>query len=119
LATIVGQNGAVADQKNAVTRAAIIDRAIFECTKKILLAYGGRTTTLFLYNFRTKTVFRDTEIASSPEDLETSLNHMFDGASVIVKRAIISELSLKFGLSGDYTTLKEAFEASRVKGSTP
>jgi hypothetical protein len=116
LSTLVGQKGTAADQKNAVAQAATIDQTIFECTKKILSAYGGRTTTLFLYNFRTKTVFRDTEIPSSPEDLETSLDLMFDGASVIVKNAIISELSLKFGLSGNYTTLKEAFEASRAKG---
>ena len=116
MSRLVGQNGTTNDQKKAVTQAAIIDQTIFECTKKILLAYGGRTTSLFLYNFRTKTVFRDTEIPSSPEDFETSLDQMFDGASVIVKKAIINELSLKFDLSGNYTTLKEAFEASRAKG---
>lgn len=106
------------NQNEAIIRAAQIDQTIFQCVKKTLSAYVGSTMLLFLYNCRTKRAFRDAEIPASPEDLEESLDHMFDEASTIVKKAIISEVSAAFGLPGEYNNLKEAFESARNKGMT-
>ncbi len=81
--------------------------------KKTLHQYGGRTPNMFLYNMRSRSVLRDYDIPSKPEELEECLDHIFDGASVIVKRAIINELKIKCGASQDCESLKEAFETAR------
>lgn len=68
---------------------------------------------MFLYNLKTRRFIKDYDIPSEPEELEECLNHIFDGASIIVKDAIIAEVSVKCGLAQDFTTLKQAFESAR------
>ena len=106
------------NQNDTIIRAAQVDQTIFQCVKKTVSAYVGSTMLLFLYNCRTKRAFRDAEIPGSPEDLEESLDRMYDEASTIVKKAIICEVSTAFGLPGEFNNLKEAFESARNKGMT-
>lgn len=89
------------------------DQVILECVKKTLHKYGGSMPNMFLYNFKSKRFLKDFEIPSKPEELEECLDHIFDAASVIVKNAIISEVSMKCSLTRDCNTLKEAFEIAR------
>ena len=98
---------------NGTTSLYTRDQVILECVKKTLHQYGGRTPNMFLYNLRTRSMLRDHDIPSKPEELEECLDHIFDGTSIIVKKAIIDELKAKCGLTQDCTTLKEAFELAR------
>lgn len=68
---------------------------------------------MFLYNIKSRRFLKDYDIPSQPEELEECLDHIFDGASIIVKKAIINEVSTKCGLTEDYESLKEAFESAR------
>jgi hypothetical protein len=81
--------------------------------KKTLHRYGGRMPNMFLYNPKTKSFIKDYDIPSKPEELEECLDHIFDDASIIVKKAIIAELSAKCGLSQPCASLKETFESAR------
>ena len=89
------------------------DQLILECVKKTLHRYGGRMPNMFLYNLRSRRFIKDFDIPSKPEEFEECLDHIFDGASVIVKTAIITELIMKCGLTEDCRTMKEAFECAR------
>jgi hypothetical protein len=89
------------------------DQAILECVKKTLHRYGGKTPNLFLYSIRSRSMLKDFEIPSKPEEFEECLDNIFDGSSVIVKRSIIEEVKMKFGLAQDCDNLKEAFESAR------
>jgi hypothetical protein len=89
------------------------DQAILDCVKKTLHKYGGRSPNLFLYNTRSKSMLRDYDIPSKPEELEECLDHIFDASSIIIKKSIIEEIKMKFGLAQDYVNLKEAFESAR------
>ena len=68
---------------------------------------------MFLYNVKSRRFLKDFEIPSKPEELEECLDHIFDGASIIVKNAIIAEVSLKCGLTQYCSSLKDAFESAR------
>lgn len=89
------------------------DQIILECVKKTLHQYGGRTPNIFLYNLRTRSMLRDYDIPSKPDELEECLDHVFDGTSIIIKQAIINELKVKCGLPQECVTLKEAFDLAR------
>jgi hypothetical protein len=58
-------------------------------------------------------MLRDHDIPSKPEELEECLDHIFDASSIIVKKSIIEEIKMKFGLAQDCVNLKEAFEFAR------
>jgi hypothetical protein len=62
---------------------------------------------------RTKKVLKDRDIPNNPEQLEECLDHIFDGASVIVKKAIVDQVKEKFGLAQESTSMKETFELAR------
>jgi hypothetical protein len=98
---------------NNVTPLYSVNQTILECVKKTLRHYGGLTPNMFLYNRRTKSFLEDFDIPSKPQELEECLDHMFDSASVIVKKAIVDELTMRCGLSQSCSTLKEAFELAR------
>jgi hypothetical protein len=98
--------------KEAIVRAAQVDQAIFECVRKVFTEYAGGQR-LFLYNYRKRRVLREPEIPSKPEELEECLDHLFDGASVIVKKAIVAELTSRFQLPQDCNDLKHTFELAR------
>ena len=89
------------------------DKEILNCVKKTLHGYGGRTPDPFLYDFRSKTMLRDRDIPNKPLELEECLDHIFDGASIIVKKAMIDEVKTNFGLKQDCRNLKEAFKFAR------
>ncbi|HVB12265.1 MAG TPA: hypothetical protein VNE86_03970 [Nitrososphaerales archaeon] len=98
---------------NGATSLYARDQVILECVKKTLHQYGGRTPNMFLYNLRTRSMLRDYDIPSKPEELEECLDHIFDGTSIIVKQAIINELKVKCALTQECATLKEAFDLVR------
>jgi hypothetical protein len=100
-------------EEGQLARLRLCDQTILECVKKTLHRYGGSMPNLFLYNIKSKHFLKDFDIPSKPEELEECLDNIFDGASIIIKSAIITEVSLKCGFTHDCTTLKEAFEFAR------
>ena len=101
-------------EERQVTDLRTCDQAILECVKKTLHRYGGSMPNMFLYNIKSKRFLKDFDIPSKPEELEECLDHIFDGASIIVKNAIIAEVVVKCGLTQECTSLKEAFELARA-----
>jgi len=57
------------------------------------------------------TGIRNGDISQKPEELEKCLDQIFGSGGVFLKTAIIQEVKMKFGLTQDFTDLKECFEA--------
>lgn len=89
------------------------DQMIVKCVKKTVKDYGGSTTDPFMYSFRSRTMLNDLDIPNKPEELEESLDLIFDEASGMVKKAMIVEVMTTFGLGENCRTLKEAFQSAR------
>ena len=83
------------------------------CVKKTLHDYCGVSVYPFLYDYRSKKMLQDVDIPNKPEELEESLDGVFDEMSVKVKKAIIDEVKKTFGLTQDYLSLKDVFQSAR------
>lgn len=90
------------------------EHEILKCIKKTLRKYTGETSNIFLYCPKSGKVLNDYDYASRPEELQSCLEHLFDQSSLIVKKDIIDEISVAFGLKSHFADLKEVFECART-----
>ncbi len=58
-------------------------------------------------------MLKDAIIPDMPEEVEESMDLIFDGASEVVKKAMIDNVKELFGLKEHCSNLREAFQSAR------
>ena len=92
-----------------------LDTELLECISKGLAHFGDCVPEAILYNLKWMSKLDLADIPHKPEELERSLDRIFGLGSDFIKKAIIDEINVKFGLTQDYSNLKEAFETVSQK----
>ena len=91
-----------------------LDSGILECVMKGLAGYGDDVPKMVVYNLKWMSKIRRDEIPEKAEEFEKCLDLIFDSGSAFIKKSIIEEIKVKFGLTQDYKSMKDAFESATL-----
>jgi hypothetical protein len=92
----------------------LLDHEILECVTKGLSAYGDSVPKMVMYNLKWMSKIHRDEIPHKAEEFEKCLDHIFDSGSAFIKNSIIEEIKVKFGLTQDCRSMKEAFGSASL-----
>ena len=81
---------------------------------KGLAEYGDDVPKMVVYNLKWISKIRSEEIPDKAEEFEKCLDRIFDSGSAFIKKSITEEIKVRFGLTQDYKSLKEAFESAAL-----
>lgn len=87
---------------------------ILTCVGEALERFGRGIPKIILYNICWLGLKYE-EIPDRPVEFEACLESVFRSGSAAVKGAVLEEVKSAFGLTGNYTNLKDCFEAARAK----
>ena len=88
------------------------DSRVLDCVNSGLKRFGESFFAVVCYNVEHLNSLKLSEIPRRPDEFEKCLDKMFRNGSTIVKKSIMDQIKMEFDLRGDYSTLRESFEAA-------
>lgn len=108
--TQIAQNATKSD-----TRSTDYGTKILACIGEALERFGSGIPKIILYNICWLSGLRYEEIPDRPVEFEACLESVFRSGSAAVKHAVVEEVKSGFGLTENYATFKDCFEAAKAK----